>query len=204
MTPFVIGLTGSIGMGKSTTAEMFREAGIPVWDADAVVAQLYEKNGAAVEHLAKICPQSIVHGAVDKQRLSQWIKSDPAALDHIEEIVHPLVAENRRAFLAATNEPIVVVDIPLLFETGGHMAVDMIVVVSTAEAEQKRRVLARPGMTEDKFQALKSKQMSDADKRHRADIVIETTSLEAARDAVKTVIEQAKDRAKDAGNRSRH
>lgn len=201
--PFVIGLTGSIGMGKSTTAKLFADEGIPIWDADAVVHTLYA--GPAISEIAALRPEAIKHGKVDRGELAKWVVEEPAAIQKIEAVIHPLVAEDRAAFLANAMSPIVVLDVPLLFETGLSKDVDMTVVVSVSEEEQRRRVLDRPGMTADKFETLKSKQMSDAEKRARADVVIETISLEAAHLAVQTVIEQIRTRlAHDAGNRSRH
>lgn len=171
----LIGLSGSIGMGKSATSKMFREAGIPVYDADAAVHRLY--SGAAVEPIAAIFPSAVVAGKVDRTILSQLVLTDQSALRRLEEIVHPLVGADRAEFLTrcrVQNATACVFDVPLLFETGGDRNVDVIVVVSAGSAEQERRVLARPDMTVEKFHAIRSKQMPDAEKRRRAHYVIDS------------------------------
>jgi dephospho-CoA kinase len=188
----VVGLTGSIGMGKSTTAQMFRDEGVPVLDADAVVHALY--RGAAVAPVEAAFPGVVVDGVIDRERLRGRVLADPAALQRLESIVHPLVAEARRAFLAEAArraEPVVVLDVPLLFETGLSAAVDHVVVVSAPEPVQKARVLARPGMTEGQFSAMVAKQVPDAEKRRRADTVIGTDAgLDPARDQVRALLER--------------
>ncbi|WP_323035160.1 dephospho-CoA kinase [Pararhodobacter sp.] len=179
---FILGLTGSIGMGKSTTTGFFRDAGIPVWDADAAVHAMYAKGGAAVAPLAATHPDAIQDGAVNRAALRDWIAQVPTALTQIEAIVHPLVAQDRAAFIAQhADAPLIVLDIPLLFEGGGEKALDATLVVSAPADVQRARVLARPGMTEAHFQTILSKQMPDAEKRARATYVIETTSLEQTR-----------------------
>lgn len=189
--PYVLGLTGSIGMGKSTTAAMFADEGVPVWDADAAVHRLYGPGGAAVPAVAALCPAAVVAGAVDRGRLKQALAADPSLLARLEAAVHPLVAADRAAFLdeaAARGAPVVVLDVPLLFETGADAGVDATVVVTAPEAVQRARVLARPGMTEAQFRALLARQMPDAEKRRRATHVIETDTLEGARARVRALL----------------
>ncbi len=200
--PFVLGLTGSIGMGKSTTAGFFIEMGVPVWDADAAVHRLYSTGGAAVAGIAAICPDAVVDGAVDRAVLRDWIGRDETAIRQLEVVVHPLVALDRQAFFdkaARAGQKLVVVDIPLLFETGGDANVDATLVVSAPADVQKARVLERPGMTEAHFAKILASQMPDVDKRNRADFVIETTTPEAARTAVQQILTDLRLRiAKDA------
>ncbi|OSP55345.1 dephospho-CoA kinase [Pseudoruegeria sp. SK021] len=188
--PYVLGLTGSIGMGKSTTARLFAEAGCAVWDADAAVHRLYAAGGAAVAPLRALRPEAIVAGAVSRPALKDWIATDPTAFDQIEAVVHPLVAEDRVRFLSAAESDIVVLDIPLLFETGRHGDMDAVIVVSAPPAVQRARVLARPGMTDAQFEAILARQIPDAEKRQRADYVIETTDMPTARSAVAAIIDQ--------------
>ena len=186
----ILGLTGSIGMGKSTTAAMFAAEGVPVNDADAVVHELY--RGKAVALVGAAFPQAIVDGIVDRNRLSAAVLGDPVALKRLEAIVHPLVREAETEFLArhrAAGTPLVVLDIPLLFEVGAEGRVDRIAVVSAPADVQRARVLARPGMTVGKFETILAKQVPDAEKRARADFVIDTArGLEPARRDVVRII----------------
>lgn len=185
---FVIGLTGSIGMGKSTTAAMFEGEGAAVWDADGAVHRLYAPGGAGVAAVAGICPGAIRGGGVDRAVLSDWVRADPDNFRRLEAAVHPLVAADREAFLAGNKAEVVVLDIPLLLE--GEMAkqVDLVVVVSAPPEVQRQRVLARPGMTEEKLDLILSRQMPDAEKRARADLVIDTGTLESARESVRRLM----------------
>ena len=179
---YILGLTGSIGMGKSTTAQFFREAGVPVWDADAAVHRIYAKGGAAVEPISKICPDATAIGKVDRDALKAWIARDDTALGQIEKIVHPLVAADRAEFIAAhADTPLIVLDIPLLFETGSAANMDGVLVVSVDADEQRRRVLARATMPEEMFASILARQTPDAEKRAKADFVIETYDLDRAR-----------------------
>lgn len=175
---FQLGLTGSIGMGKSAVARMFREAGLPVWDADAAVHEIYGPGGAAVEPVRQRFPEAVVGGAVDRERLSREVVGNDAAILDLERIVHPLVGEHRTRFLVEAEQAgadIVVVDVPLLYETGGEGRVDAVVVVSARAEQQRERVLARAGMSERKFEAILARQVPDEEKRARADYVIDTS-----------------------------
>lgn len=192
---FVLGLTGSIGMGKSTTAAMFKARGVPIWDADAAVHRLYGPGGLAVGPVGAAFPDAIVDAGVSRPVLKDIIAHDPGALSRIEAIVHPLVAMDRADFLAATKAPVVVVDIPLLFETGADGWVDATVVVSAPYEVQAQRVLARPGMTEAQFHAILARQMPDVEKRAKADFVIETTNLATAEADVDRVLTEVQSRA---------
>ncbi|WP_170771329.1 dephospho-CoA kinase [Ruegeria lacuscaerulensis] len=187
---FALGLTGSIGMGKSTTAQMFVDEGCALWDADAAVHRLYSRGGAAVEPMQAAFPAAIVDDAVSRDALKQIITNDPAALKQIEGIVHPLVAADRAAFRANATADILVFDIPLLFETGGDEAMDAVACVSIPKGEQKRRVMARGTMTEAQFEQIRAKQMPNDEKCARSDFVIVTDSLDHARAQVQDVVRQ--------------
>lgn len=187
--PFRLGLTGSIGMGKSTTAQFFREAGVPVWDADAAVHAAYGPGGAAVAAIAALHPPAAGPEGVDRAALKRWIAADPGALARIEAAVHPVIARDRAEFLDRhRGADLVLLDIPLLYETGAERWLDAVLVVTAPADVQRARVLARPGMTAEVLALLLAKQMPDAEKRARADHVIETTGLETARAAVQDLI----------------
>jgi dephospho-CoA kinase len=186
----VLGLTGSVGMGKTATAKMFADEGVPVFDADAAVHKLYE--GEAVPLIGAAFPGTVSSGRVDRERLSRAVVGNSDAFASLESIIHPLVGKAREKFLAtakAEGAEVVVLDIPLLFETGGERKVDKIVVVSAPHPVQKERVLARAGMTEEKFSAIVARQMPDSEKRKRADFVIDTSrGFEAAREEVRAIL----------------
>ena len=188
---FVLGLTGSLGMGKSTTARFFAEEGIPVHDADAVVHRLYA--GEAASAIEAAFPGTTSNGRVDRNKLAARVLNDPAALNKLEAIMHPLVQAAEQQLLAqaeAGGEKVAVLDIPLLFETGAERRVDAVVVVSAPAETQRARVLARQGMTGDKLEAILARQMPDAEKRRRADFVVDTShGLEAARAQVRAILD---------------
>lgn len=190
---FRLALTGSIGMGKSTTAGMFRDLGIPVWDADETVHRLYAQGGAAVAPVSEVLPDAVRAGAIDRDILRAAIRKDADMLGRLESIVHPLVAADRAAFCADhAKAPLIVLDIPLLFETGGDASVDAVLVVTTDPETQRVRVMARPGMTDDLFGKILLRQVPDAEKRARADYVIETNTLEQTRAAVTELVAKLK------------
>lgn len=186
----ILGLTGSIGMGKSTTAKLFAEAGVPVYDADAAVHELYE--GEAAPAIEAAFPGTTVNGKVDRSKLSARVVHDPAAIKQLEQIVHPMLGASRQKFFAdaeAAKAPVVVLDIPLLFETGGEKRVDAVVVVSTSPETQRERVLARGTMDEAKLDAIIAKQTPDAEKRKRADFVVDTShGLEPVRAQIRHIL----------------
>lgn len=188
MTGFRLGLTGSIGMGKSTTAAMFAAEGVPVWDADQAVHRLYAEGGAAVAPLSALFPDAGLQGTIKREALRRVISKEPGALPMIEAVVHPLVVLDRSRFLAETSADMVLLDIPLLFETGAESGLDASLVVTAPPALQRARVMARPGMTETLFQTLLAKQLPDREKRARATHLIETLSLDSVRACVQALI----------------
>lgn len=188
----ILGLTGSIGMGKSTTAKLFAEAGVPVYDADATVHKIYE--GEAAPAIEAAFPGTTVDGKVDRTRLSARVVHDPVAMKRLEQIVHPMLRDHHQKFLddaERSGAAVAVVDIPLLFETGGEKRVDAVVVVSTSTDVQRARILARENMTAEKLDAILSRQLPDAEKRKRADFVVDTShGLEPVRDRIREILAQ--------------
>jgi dephospho-CoA kinase len=189
----ILGLTGSIGMGKSTTAKLFEEAGVPVYDADASVHRLYE--GEAAPAIEAVFPGTTVDGKVDRNRLSAKVVHDAAAMKQLEQIVHPMLGASRQKFFddaERSGAPVVVVDVPLLFETGGEKRVDAVVVVTTTPEIQRERILARDNMTGEKLDAILARQLPDAEKRKRADFVVDTShGLDPVRLRIRDILEQA-------------
>jgi len=189
----ILGLTGSIGMGKSTTAKLFAEAGVPVYDADAAVHQLYE--GAAAPAIEAAFPGTTADGKVDRAKLSARVVHDPAAMQKLEGIVHPMLGASRQKFFddaEAAGAPVAVVDVPLLFETGGEKRVDAVVVVTTSPELQRERVLARGTMDEEKLNSILARQMPDAEKRRRADFVVDTShGLDPVRSRIRDILAEA-------------
>ena len=189
----VLGLTGSIGMGKSTTASLFAEAGVPVYDADAAVHRLYE--GEAVAAIEAAFPGTTENGKVDRNKLSAHVVHDSAAMRRLEEIVHPMLGASRQKFLQEAEQsgaPVAVVDVPLLFETGGEKRVDAVVVVTTSPELQRERILSRPNMTGEKLDAILARQMPDAEKRKRAHFVVDTShGLDPVRARIRDILAEA-------------
>ncbi|TQS70511.1 dephospho-CoA kinase [Rhodobacteraceae bacterium] len=187
--PFILGLTGSIGMGKSTTSSMFLKEGIPVWDADAFVHELYSENGRLVSEIADVFPACIKDNAVDRQALKKILADTPEALPKLEAIIHPLAAADRQTFIERhAGCDLVVLDIPLLFETGADRVCDAVLVVSVPEDVQRERVMSRGTMSAQTFDMILGRQMPDAQKRGRADYVITTLSLEQTLSDVRELI----------------
>jgi dephospho-CoA kinase len=189
----ILGLTGSIGMGKSTTAKLFAESGVPVYDADATVHSLYE--GEAVSAIEAAFPGTTADGKVDRSRLSARVVHDPAAMKQLEQIVHPMLGASRQKFLSEAEQagaPVAVVDVPLLFETGGEKRVDAVVVVTTTPEVQRARILARDNMTPKKLDAILARQLPDAEKRKRAHFVVDTShGLDPVRARIRDILVEA-------------
>ena len=188
----ILGLTGSIGMGKSTTAKLFTEAGVPVYDADATVHRIYE--GEAAPAIEAAFPGTTVNGRVDRARLSERVMHDPAAIRRLEQIVHPMLRSHHQKFLEEAEKsgaPVAVMDVPLLYETGGETRVDAVVVVTTSPEVQRERILARENMTGEKLDAILARQLPDAEKRMRADFVVDTShGLDPVRSRIRDILDQ--------------
>ena len=189
----ILGLTGSIGMGKSTTAKLFEEAGVPVYDADAAVHKIYE--GEAAPAIEAAFPGTTADGKVDRNKLSAKVVHDPAAMKRLEQIVHPMLGASRQKFLHDAEQsgaPVAVMDIPLLFETGGEKRVDAVLVVTTTPEIQLQRILERDNMTGEKLEAILARQLPDAEKRKRADFVVDTShGLDTVRARIRDILNQA-------------
>ncbi|ATF20043.1 dephospho-CoA kinase [Phaeobacter gallaeciensis] len=195
---YALGLTGSIGMGKSATAQIFADEGCAVWDADAAVHRLYDVGGAAVAPIGDAWPAAVIEGRVDRGRLRDIIAGDGSALPRIETIVHPLVAADREAFRASSSHDVLVFDIPLLFETGGDAGMDAVACVWIDAETQRQRVLARQTMTVEQFEQILQKQMPIEDKKARADYVIETDTPDHAQAQVRSILAQIRRQIADA------
>ena len=189
---FLLGLTGSIGMGKSTTARFFKDAGCEVWDADAAVHRLYEKQGAAVAPLSNLFPKASIEGAISRQVLKHELQKNPDLIGQLEAIVHPLVAQDRQTFIDSAQSDILVFDIPLLFETGADAHMNAVICVTIDEEEQKKRVLERGTMNEEMFKQVKSGQWSNSQKCEKADFVILTDTLEHVHAQVQNILAKLK------------
>ncbi len=200
-SPVLISLTGSVGMGKSTTAQIFARYGVAVWDADAAVHRLYAAGGTAVAPIRERFPEAVIDDAVDREKLKSLIVNDKSVLKTLETIVHPLVAADRATFLRDRTEKgddILLFDIPLLFETGAESQFDVIVVASAPAALQEERVMARPGMTKAHFLDILARQLPDAEKRRRADFIVDTTDMDKATRDVDKIMERIKSGLNDA------
>jgi len=195
---YKLGLTGSIGMGKSTTARLFADQGCDVWDADAAVHRMYARGGAAVGPISRLLPAAIQSGAVSRKRLKDLIAQDVSVLKILEQIVHPLVAQDRADFLASSASDIVVLDIPLLFEGGNEAAMDAVVCVSISPEEQENRVMERGTMTIEQFRQILAKQMPNEEKCARSDYVVVTDNVEHARAQVKEIVAEIRGKLSDA------
>ena len=185
---FLLGLTGSIGMGKSTTAGFFKDAGCDVWNADAAVHRLYAKQGAAVAPLSNLFPKALIEGAISRKVLKQELQKNPDLIGQLEAIVHPLVAQDRQKFIDSAQSDILVFDIPLLFETGADVHMNAVICVTIDEKEQKKRVLERGTMSEEMFEQVKSRQWSNSQKCEKADFVILTDTLEHVHAQVESIL----------------
>lgn len=192
--PFVLGLTGSIGMGKSTTAQMFADKGILVWDADATVHQLYSGDSPAVRQIADMLPEAVENQTVNRETLKRFIAKDQEILQKLEAIVQPLIAKSRADFIENATSDIVIIDHPLLLESKSDTYCDAVLVVTVDAQTQRDRVLSRGTMDQATLDIILAKQMPDAEKRKRADFIVETTTLDAARAQVQTVVEQIRER----------
>lgn len=188
MRTFRLGLTGSIGMGKTTTATMFAAEGLSVWDADAAVHRLYGPQGAAFDLIAALCPDAARKDGIDRAALKAWIEQDPSALTELESIVHPLVAADRDAFIVSSPTDITILDIPLLFEKGTETQMDATLLCTAPPAMQMARLLARGSMTKSQIETILARQMPDREKRARATHIVETLSLDSTRAYVKALI----------------